>query len=160
MFCDEALDAVEAIASGELKPDGRIADHFATCPNCAAALNAARTLERLLRQWPAPKAPPQFTTRTMGRVRRARWRSEQVVDFAFNAGVGVTVFALFVGVWLLFRRAGLTVVGGDAVGFLGIGLAAVAQRVGPWLPLYAAATALLVTALGIWWWAERETWNR
>jgi hypothetical protein len=30
------------------------------------------------------------------------------------------------------------------------------QRVSPSLPVYALATALLVTALGIWWWAERD----
>jgi hypothetical protein len=33
VFCDEALDAVEAIAAGDLTADGRIAEHLATCPN-------------------------------------------------------------------------------------------------------------------------------
>ena len=28
MFCDEALDAVEAIAAGDLTPDGRVAEHL------------------------------------------------------------------------------------------------------------------------------------
>ena len=44
MFCDEALDAVEAIAAGELMPDGRVASHLATCSNCASALVSARQL--------------------------------------------------------------------------------------------------------------------
>ena len=72
MFCDEALDAVEAIAAGDMTVDGRIADHLATCPNCASALVA------------------------------------------------------------LVRRAA------------------------PSLPLYAGAAALLASALGLWWWAERD----
>jgi hypothetical protein len=38
MFCDEALDAVEAIAAGDVTPDGRVAEHLTTCQNCAAAL--------------------------------------------------------------------------------------------------------------------------
>ena len=47
MYCDEALNAVEAVAAGELSVDARLVDHYATCPNCAAALESARTLERL-----------------------------------------------------------------------------------------------------------------
>src|ERR671938_624812 len=100
MFCDEALDAVEAIAGGELIPDGRIAHHLATCPNCAAALG---------------------------------------------------------GIWMLLHQSGLASVSGDAVELFGTGVATLARRVAPSLPLYARATALLVTALGLWWWAERET---
>jgi hypothetical protein len=30
------------------------------------------------------------------------------------------------------------------------------RRVAPSLPLYAGAAALLVSALGLWWWAERD----
>ncbi len=107
MFCDEVLDAIEPIAAGDLTPDGRIADHLATCPNCAAALESARALERMLQQRQTLKAPAQFTTRTV-------------------------------------------------VNLFGTGLVTFAQRVGPSIPLYAGATALLATALGIWWWAERD----
>ena len=38
----------------------------------------------------------------------------------------------------------------------GSGFVALARRVAPALPLYAGAAALLVSALGIWWWAERD----
>ena len=44
----------------------------------------------------------------------------------------------------------------DAVDLLGTALVTLARRVAPTVPLHAGATALLVTALGIWWWAERE----
>jgi hypothetical protein len=33
---------------------------------------------------------------------------------------------------------------------------ALVERVTPSLPVYVLATALLATALGIWWWAERD----
>ena len=156
MFCDEALDAVEAIAAGEMTPDGRVADHLATCPNCAAALVAARQLERVLQRRGAPPAPAQFTSRTMARVRRARWRSDQFVDVGFNVAIIVLVTAVFGGVWMLLHRTGLTAVSSDAVDLLGSGLVALVRRVAPSLPLYAGAAALLASALAVWWWAERD----
>ncbi len=155
MFCDEALNAVEAVAAGELTPDGRIAAHFASCPNCAAALDSARRVERLLRSRPVPAAPPQFTSKTMTRVRRARWRSEQFLDTGFNVAVAGVVLTIAAGVWMLLNRTGLTAVGNDAVNLFSSGMVAIAHRVAPALPLYAGATAILATAIGLWWWAER-----
>jgi collagenase-like PrtC family protease len=49
----------------------------------------------------------------------------------------------------------MAAVGSDAVDLFGTGLVTFAHRVAPALPLYGAAAALLVTTLGIWWWAER-----
>jgi anti-sigma factor RsiW len=156
MFCDEALDSVEAIAAGELNAEGRLAEHYGTCPNCAAALTRARELERLLQHRPAPKPPAQFTARTMARVRRARWRTDQMLDVGFNLAIATIVVAVLVGVWMVLNRSGLAAVSNDALGVFGSGLTTFAQRVTPSLPLYAGATALLATALGIWWWAERD----
>lgn len=156
MFCDEALDAVEAIAADDLTPHGRVAAHLATCPNCAAALVGARTLEQLLKRRPIPAAPPQFTSRTLARVRRARWRSEQFLDLGFNVAIGAIAIAIVSGIWMLLHRSGLAAVSNDAVDLFASGLVTFARRVTPSLPLYAGATALLVTALGIWWWAERD----
>jgi hypothetical protein len=156
MFCDEALDSVEAIAAGDVKPEGRIAEHLATCADCGAALESARQVDRLLRERPVPAAPTQFTARTIGRVRRARWRSEQVVDAGFNVAIALIIAGVAVAIWMFAHRTGLAVVTTDAVGLFAGSLGAVAQRVGPSLPLYAGATALVATALGIWWWAERD----
>ena len=156
MFCDEALDAVEAIAAGDLTPDGRVAEHLASCPNCATALEGARTLERLLRERAVPKAPPQFTTRTVARVRRARWRTEQFLDVGFNVAIGAVVLAVVGGVWMVLHRSGMAAVSSDVVDLFGAGMVTVVRRLAPSLPLYAGATALLVSALGVWWWAERD----
>ena len=156
MICDEVLDAIEPIAAGELTPDDRIAAHLASCPHCAAALEDARRLEQILQARPMPRAPAQFTSRTMARVRRARWRTEQFLDLGFNVTLGLVLLAILGSVWLVLHRSGLVAVSNDAVDLLGTGLVTLARRVAPTVPLYAGATALLVTALGIWWWAERE----
>jgi predicted anti-sigma-YlaC factor YlaD len=156
MFCDEALDAIEAIAADELTPDGRVAAHLAACPNCAAALVSARSLEQMLQRRRVPAAPPQFTSRTMARVRRARWRSDQFLDVGFNVAIGGVVLIVVGGIWMLLNRSGLVAVSNDAVDLFGSGLLAVARHVAPSLPLYAGAAAVVATALGIWWWAERD----
>jgi hypothetical protein len=156
MFCDEALDAVEAIAAGEVMPDGRVASHLATCPNCARALVDARQLEASLRRREAPAAPPQFTSRTLARIRRARWRSDQFLDLGFNVAIGAVVVAVLIGAWMLLDRTGLASVSGDAVEMFGSGFVSLVRRVAPSVPLYAGAAALLVSALGLWWWAERD----
>jgi predicted anti-sigma-YlaC factor YlaD len=157
MFCDEALDAVEAIAAGELMPDGRIAHHLDTCPNCAGALETAKKVDRMLQARPTPRPSAQFTARTLTRVRRARWHSEQLFDVGFNVAIIAIVAAVFGGIWMLFNRSGLTSVSGDAMDLFGAGVVTLAHRVAPSLPLYAGATVLLATALGLWWWAERGT---
>jgi anti-sigma factor RsiW len=157
MFCDETLDAIEAIAAGELKADGRVAAHLAACRHCAAALESARRLDKLLAARPVPRPPQQFTVRTMTRIRRARWRSDQFLDAGFNVAIALIVLGVIGAGWLLLDRSGLTVVSGDLVALIESGGVALAQRVAPSVPVYAAAAALVATALGIWWWAERES---
>src|ERR1700730_14976466 len=115
MFCDETLDAVEAIAAGELTPQGRIAQHLGSCRNCAAALESARRLETMLRGRPVPKPPQQSTIRTLARLRRARWRSDQFLDAGFNVAIALVVLGVIAGVWLLVDRSGLTAVGSDVL---------------------------------------------
>jgi len=156
MFCDEVLDAIEPIAAGELTPDGRIAEHLTSCPNCASALDGARHLERALRARAVPAAPPQFTSRTLARLRRAKYRSDQFLDVGFNVAIVALVVAVVGGVWMLLNRSGLNAVSSDAVDLFGSGFVAFVRRVAPSLPLYAGAAALLASALGLWWWAERD----
>src|SRR5262245_15368030 len=131
MYCDEALDAVEAVAAGELTPDRRLTEHYASCPHCAAALDSARLLERLLEQRAVPQLPSQFTARVMTRVRRVRWRSEQFLDIGFNIAMAIVVLAIVAGAWMALNRSGLAAVSTEAVDLFSRGLIIVAQRVGP-----------------------------
>ena len=138
-FCDEVLDVIEAVAAGEGASDARVAAHVATCASCAAALESARSLERLLRGRPVPRPPSQFTSRTLARVRRARWRSEQFVDAGFNIAVVAIVVAVTVGLWLLLHRTGFVAVSDDAINLMGSGAMTLIHRITPSLPLYLGA---------------------
>ena len=157
MFCDETLDAVEAIAAGELTPEGRIAQHLGSCRQCAAALESARRIETMLQARPVPRPPQQFTIRTMARIRRARWRSDQFLDAGFNAAVALVTLGVIATVWLLVDRSGVTAVSSDLLTLVEGGAVTLAHRIAPAISLYAAAVALVLSALTIWWWAERGT---
>ena len=157
MFCDEVLEAIELIAAGELTPGSRMIEHLASCRGCAGALDSARRLDALLRGRPAPAPPAHFSSRVMTRIRRVRWQSEQWLDWGFNSALAAAGILVVISLWLVMRRSGLTTVGSDAIELIGPSIVAVARSIAPSLPLYGAATALLGTALGVWWWAERDT---
>src|SRR5258707_10472389 len=93
MFCDEALDTVEAIAAGDLMPVGRVAEHLATCPNCALALTRARQLEASLQRRAGPAAPAHITSRTPARIPRAPWRTDQILHVRLNPPIWLILLA-------------------------------------------------------------------
>lgn len=157
MFCDEVLDQLEAIASGETQPDGRVAAHLSSCRHCRAALDRARRIETLLAARPAPAAPGPFTSRVLARVRRARWRAEQYVDFGFNLAVIVGSLIVAGSIWLLLERTGLGAVGHGVLAIFGAGVASLTRQVTPLLPVYLAAAGLVGGALVLWWWAEHNS---
>ena len=136
MFCDEVLDAIEPIAAGELTPDGRVAAHLTSCPNCAAALASARRVEQLLQARPIPKPAAQFTTRTMALIRRRRWRREQFLDAGFNLALMIVGVAVAGAVWMALHRSGLIGAGGGTFDALGTGFGVLRQRVSNSVPLY------------------------
>ena len=152
--CAAVADLIEAIAAGELPPDAAITAHLSACAACRAALDRARRLDQLLRDRVAPAAPPQFTSRTMQRIRRARWRREQVIDWIFNTAMIAAALLVATGVWIALRNTGLSSISRDVLEVFTSGMAATAQKVTPSLPLYAGATGLLAVALGLWWWAS------
>jgi hypothetical protein len=155
MFCDEVLERVDAIASGDDPGDARLSSHVAACPGCATALEDARRLERLLVARPVPQPPPQFTGRLLTRIRRERWRREQFFDTAFNVSIGLVLLFLVAAAWTVLDRSGFPEVTRSTAAILRQQLVDLAQRVAPSLGLYAAAAALIGAALGLWWWAER-----
>ena len=156
MFCDEFLEKVEAIAAGDVTPDARVDAHLATCVNCSAALNAARQVERALKARTAPQAPPQFTSRVLGRIRGDRWRREQFLNAGFNLAIGVLVIAVVAGLWMLVSQSGMSSVARDALSVVSSAGVGFIERAASALPLYLGAAGALATALGVWWWAERD----
>ena len=157
MFCDQALELVDEVAAGDAPVDERIAAHLASCAGCAAALDAARRVDELLRARPVPPPPAQFTARILGRIRRERWRRDQFLDVGFNLVVGLVVVGILAAFWVVLSQSGLGSMSGDAFGALNEVSMNLVRRIAPSLPLYAAAGALLATALGVWWWAERDS---
>jgi predicted anti-sigma-YlaC factor YlaD len=156
MFCDEMLEAIEPIAAGDVALDHRMAAHLRSCPDCSAALDRASGIERMLQTRAAPAAPPHFTSRTLAGIRRDRWRRDQLLDAGFNTAVASLVLSAIAGVWLIMNQSGIVTFSNDAVGLIEMFMATFIRRITPQLPLYAAATAVLAAAIGVWWWAERD----
>jgi anti-sigma factor RsiW len=156
MFCDQVVELLEPIAAGDLAPDEGVQRHLATCARCAAALAAARRVDQLLRARDVPAPPAQFTGRTLARIRRDRWRREQFFDAGFNVAIAAVLAGVVVGVWMIIDRSGLSAISRDIVDLFSTEVVTVARQMAPSLSLYAGATALIATALAIWWWAERD----
>jgi hypothetical protein len=101
-------------------------------------------------------APEGFATTVMARVRRERWRSEQLLDWSFNAFVGIGVVLVVLGVFGLVYASGLVVISRDVFAALDI----VAQNAGriaaDEAPTVALGMLLLTLTLGVWWWVEQE----
>ena len=156
-FCDEVLELVEPIACGDVAVEPRVQSHLASCALCTAALEDARRIDRLLRKRPAPAPAPHFTGRTLTRIRRERWRREQVFDTGFNLALGGLLLAVAAAAWAFAGVLGLDArLGAGAAGALWAEIVSFGRQVAPSLPLYAAAAALIAGALGLWWWAERD----
>ena len=102
------------------------------------------------------RCPPSRSRPIGRRIRRARWRSEQTLDLAFNVALAVLALVVIAGSWLLLRHSGLAAVSGDTVKLFIQATVAFGRRIAPSVPLYLEAGALVASALGIWWWAERD----
>jgi anti-sigma factor RsiW len=156
MFCDQVVELLEPIAAGDLAPDQGVQRHLATCARCAEALAAARRVDQLLRAREVPATPAQFTSRTLARIRRDRWRREQFFDAGFNVAIAAVLAGVVVGVWMIIDRSGLSAISSDIVDLFSTEVVTVARQMAPSLSLYAGATALIAMALAVWWWAERD----
>jgi anti-sigma factor RsiW len=154
--CTDALHIVEAIAGGDLDVDENVRAHFETCPRCASALASARRIEAALQARPKPQAPARFTQTVLTRIRRERWQSEERVDRVFNVAIVVAVL-LVIGSIMALTNVGAVI---GAAGSLWGVIAAVAgqtlEAAAPALLTYIAAAGLLMSALGMWWWADRR----
>ena len=155
MTCDAALDLVEPVAAGERELDAAARAHFESCPRCAAALATARRIEGALARWERPDAPERFTATVLQRVRRERWQSEQQVDRMFNVAVAAALLLVAGGGAALMNMGAVTAAAASGWTMLA-GLGGTALRdAAPALNVYIAAVSLLLSALAMWWWADR-----
>ena len=155
--CRDVRPLIEPLASGDLSPDADVAAHLGGCPQCFAELSLARRLERLLASTPGAEVPPNFAPNVLRHLRRDWWRAEQHLDLWFNVAVAGGLLLVASGIWMLINLSGLTAVTVDASDLLVSGAHALSARVAPALPVYGAASMILVAAFGVWWWAERGT---
>ena len=156
MTCRDTLHLVEAIAAGDLVVADDLRAHVETCPSCSAALASARRVEALLQARGAGEPPPGFTSAVIARIRDDRWQSEQRVDRIFNVAIAAAILLVVGGVAALTNVSGvlsgsawvwdaLTQVSGSLL-----------HAAAPTLLTYVSAAGLLMSALFMWWWAERS----
>lgn len=155
MSCNECNELIEAVAVGDDVPDA-VRDHVAGCPQCAARLRLAQRIDQALSSRQVVPAPDGFATTVLARVRRERWRSEQLLDWSFNAFVGIGVALVVLGVFGLVYASGLVVISRDLVAALDIVAQSAGRIVASEAPTVAISMLLLTLTLGIWWWVEQE----
>jgi hypothetical protein len=155
MMCREVADLIEPIAGGDLEPTPDVRAHFETCPSCALMLASARRLEAVLVAHQPPPVPDRFVAAVLQRVRRERWRVERNVDLIFNVAIFIALLIVVGGVLALVDLSGVLSASSDAWGRLSAVGPQIARQIAPAINTYIAAAGLLLTALGMWWWAER-----
>jgi hypothetical protein len=104
---------------------------------------------------PAGSTPPQFAAKTIARIRRDRWQREQMLDVGFNVTIAAVALATVGLIWYFARATGISGVVRGSLALVGTPLRDVASSVGPAVPGYIAAAAVIAGVLLVWWWAER-----
>jgi len=158
MTCKAAIELVEPIASGDLEIDPAARAHFESCPQCASALATARRLEAVLATRPAPAAPARFSSSVLQRIRRERWRSEQHVDRVFNLAIVMALVLVTGGILALMNLSGVVAAAAGTWSNLASLSGEFARQAAPSMNTYIAAVGLLLSVLGMWWFAERTLW--
>jgi anti-sigma factor RsiW len=154
--CIDAVNLVEAIAAGDLEVDSDLRSHFETCPRCAAALASARRIEDGLRARPAIQPPARFTDAVIARIRKDRWQSEERVDRIFNVAIVVAVLLVVGSVFAMINVGAVLGAAGSLWGLFASASGYAADAGAPTFLTYVAAAGLLMSALGMWWWADRR----
>ena len=153
--CEQADPFIEAAAVGEALPDA-VAAHVASCAGCATRLALAQRIETALATRAVAVPAESFTTAVVARMRRDRWRAEQVVDFGFNLAVGIGVLIVAAGVVGLAWRSGVMQMGVEMSAILLPAVRTAVARALADARLIMLVTLLLTTAIGLWWWAEED----
>ncbi len=97
MSCHEVNVLLEAVAVGEPVPDA-VRAHVGDCPSVRRGCDSPSVSSE---HWPPRRSSrrrQRFHHRLVARVRRERWRAEQMLDWGFNIFVAVGVGLIVVGV--------------------------------------------------------------
>ena len=156
MTCTDAVNLVEAIAAGDLEVDASLRSHFETCPRCAAALASAHRVEAGLRGRPVVQPAARFTETVMARIRNERWRTEERVDRIFNVAIAVAVLLVVGSIFTMINAGAVLGAAGTVWGLLASASGRASDTAAPTFFTYIAAAGLLMSALGMWWWADRR----
>jgi hypothetical protein len=155
MTCKEVADLIEAIAANDLAPTPEVRAHFESCPSCALMLATARRLDAALGELQPPPVPDRFVALILQRVRRERWRMERNVDLLFNVAMVIALIIVAAGALALFDVSGVVTVSSGAWAAVSAMSTQIARQMAPAINTYIAAAGLLLSMLGMWWWAER-----
>jgi anti-sigma factor RsiW len=155
MRCEDVNVVIDAIAAGE-HTDAEAASHIASCARCSAALANATAVERVLRDFPAAVVPSAFTNGVMARMRRERWRSEQMLDWTFNVAVSIGILLILFALLGMAWMTGVVSIGGDLMTVLTEQSPILIDRLARESQTIVLAGFLLTMALGLWWWVESD----
>jgi hypothetical protein len=92
----------------------------------------------------------------LGRIRHERWRSEERVDRVFNVAIVVAVLLVLGSVVALTNVGAVLGAARSVWGLLAAVGGLAIEAAAPVLLTYIAAAGLLMSALGMWWWADRR----
>jgi hypothetical protein len=156
MGCDEVDLLIEDVAVGMDVPADATA-HLASCARCQARLRLAQALERSLESRERLEPPPRFTAAVLARVRRERWRAEQLVDVGFNVAMALGVVFVIGGLavlawsleWYSVSPAALQVARDLSSQWI--------TRVLDQATMVGVAAFILSSALVLWRWVEGES---
>jgi anti-sigma factor RsiW len=160
MTCRDVQERIEAVVAGDAAATDEFRTHVEGCLRCAASLAHARRIEETLSARPAPEPPARFAASIAARIRNERWRSEQQVDRFFNVAVVVGMIAITGGVLALVNFTTVTGTLPAVMAFVNnmareSGNRA-AEPAAPVFSTYLLGAGFLVTALLVWWWAEKR----
>lgn len=155
MTCRDVEDRIEAVLSEDEPATDAFRAHVESCPRCAAAVAAARQIDQLFASTTRVRAPADFSSTVLARIRRERWRSEQHVDRLFNAGLAAGVLLIVAGVVALLNMSGITTLVSTGARVVNEAVGRILFESVPRLSTL-TAVAFLATAAFVWWWAERR----
>jgi hypothetical protein len=155
MRCEDVDQLIEEVVAG-MDVDPALAAHLASCARCQAAFRLAQAIERSLESRELPEPSPRFTASVLARVRRERWRAEQIVDAGFNLALTCGVLFVLGGLaalawsmeWYTVSPAALQLVRDLSGQWI--------ARIQDQLAMVVTAALLLSSALFLWRWVEGE----